>query len=35
MTIAGVTEEQFEAKWTRTGATNLGDGSVVIAKSRM
>ncbi|XP_055823713.1 isocitrate lyase [Solanum dulcamara] len=31
----GVTEEQFESKWTRTGATNLGDGSVVIAKSRM
>ncbi|CAN4104804.1 unnamed protein product [Withania somnifera] len=31
----GVTEEQFEAKWTRTGTTNLGDGSVVIAKSRM
>nr|XP_016435999.1 PREDICTED: isocitrate lyase-like [Nicotiana tabacum] len=31
----GVTEEQFEEKWTREGATNLGDGNMVIAKAGM
>ncbi|KAJ9550163.1 hypothetical protein OSB04_014208 [Centaurea solstitialis] len=31
----GVTEEQFKETWTRSGATDMGDGSVVIAKSRM
>ncbi|KAI3736277.1 hypothetical protein L6452_15816 [Arctium lappa] len=31
----GVTEEQFKETWTRSGATDMGDGNVVIAKSRM
>ncbi|XP_042009594.1 isocitrate lyase-like [Salvia splendens] len=32
----GVTEEQFQETWTRSGATSVAtDGSVVIAKSRM
>ena len=31
----GVTEEQFKETWMRSGATDMGDGSVVVAKSRM
>ncbi|BFG26155.1 hypothetical protein CerSpe_124290 [Prunus speciosa] len=31
----GVTEEQFKESWTRTGATDLSEGNIVIAKSRM
>lgn len=32
----GVTEEQFEEKWTRSGATSdMGHGSVVVARPRM
>ncbi|XP_076881133.1 isocitrate lyase-like [Bidens hawaiensis] len=31
----GVTEKQFKETWTRTGSTDMGDGGVVIAKSRM
>jgi len=34
--IAGVTEEQFERKWTREGATSdMGEGNVVLARPRM
>lgn len=31
----GVTEEQFKETWTRPGATNINNGSVVVAKARM
>ncbi|XP_021822841.1 isocitrate lyase [Prunus avium] len=31
----GVTEEQFKESWTRTGTTDLSEGNIVIAKSRM
>ncbi|KAI3736278.1 hypothetical protein L6452_15817 [Arctium lappa] len=30
-----VTEEQFKETWIRSGTTDLGDDSIVIAKSRM
>lgn len=32
---AGVTEEQFKESWTRPGAVGLGEGAVMVAKSRM
>ncbi|KAI3440872.1 Isocitrate lyase [Psidium guajava] len=31
----GVTEEQFKESWTRPGAVGLGEGAVMVAKSRM
>ncbi|KAK3184352.1 hypothetical protein Dsin_031638 [Dipteronia sinensis] len=31
----GVTEDQFKETWTRPGAVNIDEGSVVVAKSRM
>ncbi|KAK2650041.1 hypothetical protein Ddye_017530 [Dipteronia dyeriana] len=31
----GVTEDQFKETWTRPGAVNINEGSVVVAKSRM
>ncbi|KAK9225958.1 hypothetical protein WN943_011004 [Citrus x changshan-huyou] len=31
----GVTEDQFKETWTRPGATNINNGSTVVAKARM
>lgn len=33
--ITGVTEDQFGETWARGGTANIGDDSVLIAKSRM